>query len=182
MSNERNHPLVVVWLQLSLKTRLYVGFRLILPFILAFIALFLVYLEFFMPGRLFAIAGAAAAISAIFFLSVSGVGVLWVILFSISLVVGVVYTISLALKNLRLSGKKNHALSKGNKEGETSLDSELIGQIGIVLTDLKPVGHVIVGERRLQAFSESGYISSGQQVLILRADGAHYVVVPSISI
>lgn len=146
--------------------------------VLAIVALILIYLEFFMPGGVFAISGAISAIASIVFFSFADPGTVWVVVFSIALIVGIVFACSIGLKHLRMSGKSNTFLSSSDQEGyaAATTDEELIGKKGKTLTDLKPAGHILVGDKRLQAVSESGYISKDQEVVILRGDGAHYVV------
>lgn len=63
--------------------------------------------------------------------------------------------------------------------GYTSLDPtlpQLLGQIGTVLTDLRPVGFVDVGGRRVEAVSNGAWVKKGAKVRILSLDGTSLVV------
>lgn len=53
---------------------------------------------------------------------------------------------------------------------------ELEGLDGIALTDLRPAGTAQIGDERLDVVSESGWISAGQPVRVLRAEGYRHVV------
>lgn len=53
---------------------------------------------------------------------------------------------------------------------------ELEGMDGIALTDLRPAGTAEVAGERLDVVSESGWITAGSPVRILRAEGYRHVV------
>lgn len=55
---------------------------------------------------------------------------------------------------------------------------ELEGMDGIALTDLRPAGTAEVGGERLDVVSESGWITAGSPVRILRSEGYRHVVRP----
>jgi membrane-bound serine protease (ClpP class) len=55
---------------------------------------------------------------------------------------------------------------------------ELEGMDGIALTDLRPAGTAEVAGERLDVVSESGWITAGSPVRILRAEGYRHVVRP----
>ncbi len=53
---------------------------------------------------------------------------------------------------------------------------DLIGQVGVALTDLRPSGTVKVGEERIDVVSEGPWIEEGTPVKVLRAEGYRHVV------
>lgn len=57
------------------------------------------------------------------------------------------------------------------EEAVHELDS-LIGTEGIVLTDLRPVGAVRLGDRRVDALAELSFIPAGSKVRVVSVDGA----------
>ncbi|MES2344769.1 MAG: NfeD family protein [Chlamydiota bacterium] len=57
-----------------------------------------------------------------------------------------------------------------------ALNPDHIGKQGIALSDLKPSGHISIDGEPFQAVSESKYILKGASVMIIRAQGACYIV------
>ncbi len=53
---------------------------------------------------------------------------------------------------------------------------DLIGQIALTTTDLRPAGTARVGDERIDVVSEGDFIASGRAVKILRAEGYRLVV------
>lgn len=53
---------------------------------------------------------------------------------------------------------------------------ELVGKDGVAATDLRPAGTVLLGEERIDAVSEEGYIRAGTPVRVTRAEGYRHVV------
>ena len=53
---------------------------------------------------------------------------------------------------------------------------EYIGKSGEALSDLKPSGHILVEEKRIQAVSKMGYIHKGSKIEVIGGEGAHLIV------
>lgn len=53
---------------------------------------------------------------------------------------------------------------------------ELVGKLGVALTDLRPSGTVLVEDERIDAVSEGPWIEDGTRVRVLRAEGYRHVV------
>jgi len=53
---------------------------------------------------------------------------------------------------------------------------DLVGQEGIVVTDLRPAGTAQVGGERIDVVTEGGFIGTGQRVVVVRAEGYRHVV------
>jgi membrane-bound serine protease (ClpP class) len=56
--------------------------------------------------------------------------------------------------------------------------SDLVGAEGVTVTDLRPAGTVAIGEERIDAVSEGGFLEKGCTVRVLRAEGYRHVVRP----
>ncbi|MES2123191.1 MAG: NfeD family protein [Gemmatimonadota bacterium] len=56
---------------------------------------------------------------------------------------------------------------------------DLVGQGGIAETDLRPSGMATIAGERVDVVTEGGFISAGQPVTVIRADGYRHVVRPS---
>lgn len=65
-----------------------------------------------------------------------------------------------------------------DQEGYTasSFDHNLVGEKGIAITELKTAGHVLIGQKRYQALSESGFISKEASVVVMDGRGAYLIV------
>lgn len=56
--------------------------------------------------------------------------------------------------------------------------AELVGREGTAATDLRPAGTIVLGDERIDAVAESGYIAAGTAVRVVRAEGYRHVVRP----
>jgi membrane-bound serine protease (ClpP class) len=151
----------------------------------------LIALEMFViPG--FGIAGIAGvlAILAAFYLSMvshlatpgdylQALGV-----FSVSLIVVIVAGWTL-LRHLPRSGRfarsglmLGHATSRETGYLATEIRSELVGAVGVALTDLRPAGAGRFGNERLDIVSDANWISAGTPIRVVRSDGYRHVVEP----
>ncbi|UCD51345.1 MAG: hypothetical protein JSW27_01680 [Phycisphaerales bacterium] len=54
--------------------------------------------------------------------------------------------------------------------------AQLLGQIGEVLTPLRPVGTCSIAGRRVECVSESGYIQKDNKVTVIRVEGSQVTV------
>ena len=53
---------------------------------------------------------------------------------------------------------------------------DLVGLVGVAATDLHPAGTAIIGSERLDVVSESGFITQGDRVRVIRSEGYRHVV------
>lgn len=56
--------------------------------------------------------------------------------------------------------------------------SDLMGAVGTALVDLRPAGTAQFGDQRLDVVAESGFVSKGQRVRVVRAEAYRLVVLP----
>jgi membrane-bound serine protease (ClpP class) len=56
--------------------------------------------------------------------------------------------------------------------------AELVGREGTAATDLRPAGTIVLGDERIDAVAESGFIAAGTAVRVVRAEGYRHVVRP----
>jgi membrane-bound serine protease (ClpP class) len=68
--------------------------------------------------------------------------------------------------------------SQSNEEGYTSSKdrNELLGQVGITLTPLRPSGFAKFGDRKEDVVSEGEIISRGEEVKVIHVEGMRVVV------
>ena len=70
--------------------------------------------------------------------------------------------------------------STDRDEGYTSADvrAELVGQVGVAITDLRPAGVGLFGDERVDVVSESEWIEEGTRIRVMSAEGYRHVVRP----
>jgi membrane-bound ClpP family serine protease len=68
------------------------------------------------------------------------------------------------------------ARQRGDAIPDTAQLMELLGQVGEVLTPLRPVGMCSLGGRRVECVAESGYIQKGKAVRVIRVEGTQLTV------
>ena len=68
--------------------------------------------------------------------------------------------------------------STDRDEGYTSAEvrSELVGSVGVAITDLRPAGVGLFGDERVDVVSESEWIEEGTHIRVLSAEGYRHVV------
>jgi membrane-bound serine protease (ClpP class) len=68
------------------------------------------------------------------------------------------------------------ARERGDAISDTAELVKLLGQVGEVLTPLRPVGACTFGGRRVECVAESGYIPKGKAVKVIRVEGTQLTV------
>ena len=104
---------------------------------------------------------------------------------SLSLLVGIVIAWALLRKLPRTGRFTRTGIMLGDSTrreiGYTSQPerADLIGSVGVALTDLRPSGAARFGEERVDVVSDSSWINAGTPVRIVRAEGYRHVVEPA---
>lgn len=146
--------------------------------ILLVAGLLLIFLEFFLPGGIMTVLGTVCLLASLFFFWSATQSILWTILYFIGIIVLVAFLIRFTLWRIRTASPDDTVYSDYDQEGyiASSYDKAAIGKEGIVDTDLKPGGHVIVNGKRSLAISQSGYIPKGEKVVIIGGEGDSLLV------
>jgi membrane-bound serine protease (ClpP class) len=146
---------------------------------------------FVLPGfGIAGIAGALAILAAFYFSMVTDMatsaeyaqafGVL-----SLSLIVVIVAGWALLRHLGRTRGTGKSGIMLGNATSRetgylsSAVRTELIGSVGIALTDLRPAGAGRFGAERIDIVSDSNWIAAGTPIRIVRSDGYRHVVEPA---
>ena len=147
---------------------------------LALFGLFLIFLEFFLPGAIMAIGGAILLIASLFVFHMAEPKISLFLLYLFSLTGAVYFVIKFALWRVKATRKKGTIFLEGDQEGfqASIFPKELIGKIGHAATDLKPSGHIWIEDRTFQALSKTGYIDKGTPIQIMDGLGSHLIVTP----
>lgn len=147
--------------------------------ILFFLGIGLIIVEFFVPGGIVGGLGVVSIIAALF-LSTPNVTQL-----SYSILIALIVTIAFAIFLYRRIGLEKGIFKHiilSDKEtpdrGYTASDhrEELVGQIGVAITALRPSGTAIVNGERLDVVTEGGFIMRDAQIKILSVAGSRVVV------
>ena len=136
---------------------------------LALSGLFLIYLEFFLPGAIMAIGGSILLIGSIFMFHMEKPGFLSLTLYLISLSAAVYTLVRFALWRVHNSSSK--AMLR-------AFPQEMIGKFAKTTTDLKPSGQITLDDQVYQALSECGSIEKGSEVTVIGSQGTHLIVIP----
>jgi membrane-bound ClpP family serine protease len=146
---------------------------------LALLGLFLIFLEFFLPGAVMAIGGGILLLASLFFFHMENKAFFDFFIFFLSLIFLVFVVIAFALYRIKATAKNGTIYLEGDQEGfvASSYPEELVGKIGLADTDLKPSGHILVDGQRFHAVSKIGYIDRLTPIKILGGRGSHLIVV-----
>jgi len=149
----------------------------LLPYIFLGLALLLLFLEFFTPSGLFAIAGGILLLFSFFSFGAEATPV-EMLLFALGAILSIFFVVKMALKMIRKSGKENTFMLEQTQEGyrASHLDQSLIGKSGVTLSDFRPTGKVKVENQVIQASSDQGFLPQGTEVRIVGETGTHYIV------
>ncbi len=147
---------------------------------LALCGLFLIFLEFFLPGAIMAIGGALLLLASLFVFHMAKPGVPLFVAFLFGMMASVYLVVKIALWRVKATKKHGTIYLESDQEGfQASLyPKELVGKVGHAATDLKPSGHISVDNRTFQALSKAGYIDKGTPIQILGGHGSHLIVMP----
>lgn len=104
---------------------------------------------------------------------------------ALSMILGIIGSVIL-LKSLPRIGAFNRlilgsrtAASDGYVSAPTEGDADLVGQEGVTLSELRPVGIGLFGGRRLDIIAEGEYIDEQTAVKVIEARGSRIVVRPA---
>lgn len=149
----------------------------ILPIALLLVGLALLFFEFFLPGILLGLAGGLALIASAFF-SFQEWGGWWSGLFIAGMLLMTALTCKFALYRLGKNKERNHFYLNQDQEGfqASTFNEQLIGKRGYCLSDLKPSGHIQIGEEMHQAISQTGYISKDAPIEVIGGRGSYFLV------
>ncbi|MFI0435153.1 MAG: NfeD family protein [Parachlamydiaceae bacterium] len=140
-----------------------------IPFILVMLGLLLILFEFYLPGGVLGVLGGVAIFIAIVLFASQTSSILSLVLFIIGTAVALTLLIRFALWRIVNAKPADSIYSSANQEGyqASSYDTTAIGKQGVVITDLKPGGYILVEGCQQPAISTSGYLVKGDQVLVI---------------
>lgn len=149
-----------------------------MPFVLWAVGLLCIYFEFFLPGAVFGFAGSALILISMVLFAHTADSMVSVLVYGLLVALSVAGVIKLALYFIRKSRSSQSFLSDKDQAGyiASSFDKAAIGKQGVVLSDLKPGGYVLIDGQKLPARSASGYIVAGSKIEVIAGDENTLVV------
>jgi membrane-bound serine protease (ClpP class) len=147
--------------------------------ILFVIGIILIIAEFFLPGGIIGLIGFAAVLGS-FFLAADNV-----VHMGISLIIALLISIIVSIYMIKVLGRKMSIFRKIILTDSTNTEkgyvsnvnrTDLIGEKGITLTQLRPAGKIMIADEIIDAVSEGAFIQKGQQVKVVKVEGSRIVV------
>lgn len=140
---------------------------------LALVGLFLIYMEFFLPGAIMAIGGSLLLLGSVCMFYLIKPNPLLLVLYLIVLAAAVYTLVRFAQWRIRSVGKKGLFVSS---QQISIVPKEMVGRFAKASTDLKPSGQICIDNKDYQALSESGPIEKGADVVVIGEKGIHLLV------
>ncbi|MBU8879439.1 nodulation protein NfeD [Bacillus sp. FJAT-29790] len=152
------------------------GYETIVLFVLG---IGLIIAEFFLPGGIAGILGAAAIVASLFLASDNAIHM------GISLLIAIGISILASILMIKVFGGKMKFFKKIILTDSTTTEkgyisnksrTELIGLDGFTMTDLRPAGTVVLNDEHIDVVSEGGFVLKGARVRVIKAEGSRIVV------
>jgi membrane-bound serine protease (ClpP class) len=140
-----------------------------IPFLLVFLGLVLILIEFYLPGAVMGILGGISILIGIVLFASQTSSLIAIILFVIGSALAVGLLIRFAIWRIVHAKPPYSIYSDKNQEGyqASSYDKTAIGKTALVSADLKPGGYILIEGRQHPAISLSGYIAKGGYVTVV---------------
>lgn len=142
-------------------------------FISIAVGLLLIFIEFFVPGGIFAVFGLLAIFGGIALFIYEGASLAVVVSALLGSLIGSILTCYLALWVVRRTGKSGSIFLTTDQEGfrTSSYDPALKERVGIAHTDLKPGGFVMIDGVKYAAYAPGGFVERGTKVIVVDVEG-----------
>ena len=150
----------------------------IIPFLLWFLGLLLIFLEFYIPGAIMGIAGGILVFMSVILFATGNVSPISITFYFLAVASSIVLTIRFALKWIRTARPEYSIYSDKAQNGyiASHYDKSAIGKKGTVLSDLKPGGYILIEGKQHQAISKEGYLVKGSSVKVVGGEGESLIV------
>ncbi|WP_093060792.1 nodulation protein NfeD [Psychrobacillus sp. OK028] len=152
------------------------GYETIIIFI---IGILLIIAEFFLPGGISGILGAAAIIVSIVLAGGDIEQMIIAVIIALSVaIVGMVIIMKFFGKGLRVLNKVILSDATTTEKGYVSNKNrvELVGKLAVTMTPLRPSGTIRIDNERIDAVSDGSFIGKDKQVKIIKVEGSRIVV------
>ena len=139
------------------------------PFILLAIGFLMIFIEFYLPGAILGTVGGVLILLSLILFASQTDSALAVILYTVATAVGLGFLIKYALWKIRHTRPDYSIYSSDAQNGyqASEYDHSAIGKTGIVQSDLKPGGYILIDGVQHQALSQAGYLVKGSEVIVI---------------
>lgn len=146
-----------------------------ISYLLVLIGLILILLEFYLPGAVLGILGGLAVLTGVVLFAYTSNSVLAAVLFTLASIAAIVAIVRFAIWYIPRA-KSIYSNSAQNGYYASSFDKTTLGKQGVVVSDLKPGGHIVIEGKAHQAISVSGYLTRGSSVEVIGGEGESLLV------
>lgn len=139
------------------------------PFILLLLGLLLIFIEFYMPGLIIGSIGGVMVLTSIVLFAQQSNSPVMIVLFVIGTGAALILLVRFAIRQIPRARPGYSIYLHKDQTGyyASSFDASAIGKTGVVLSDLKPGGYIVIDGKKQQAISQSGYITAGSHVIVI---------------
>jgi membrane-bound ClpP family serine protease len=150
----------------------------IMPWLLLALGLFLIYLEFYVPGAILGTFGGIAILTGIVVFAQNSDSIITLLAYVLFVLLSIGLLIRFTLKRIRSTAGKGTIYLQSDQEGyvASQYDQSCVGKEGVAASDLKPSGHIYVDGMQHQAVAETGYVTKGTRILVIGGRGAYLIV------
>ena len=150
-----------------------------LSIVFLILSLVFIYLEILMPTTIMATGSGILFLTSILLLFLQKVDIFFIIIFSSLGILLVAFVIQCSLWKMRKFFPKL-LYSIFNFHSRKVMDQQLIGHEAVAITNINPVGKIMVGDQLFLAMCKGNSIDKGNFVLIIGGEGMHLIVSPVI--
>ena len=149
-----------------------------IPFIVLALGLLLIFFEFYLPGGVVGALGTLVVIASIVLFMMQYDSLIAIILYIAAVFGALFYLFRFALWRIKTAKPEHSVYSASHQEGyiASTYDKTAIGKLGVVQSDLKPGGYIIIEGRKHYAISQSGYLTKGSTVVVTGGQGESLTV------
>lgn len=140
-----------------------------MPYLLLIIGLLLIFIEFYLPGAIMGIIGSVMIIASLVVFVSESSSPIYIVLYMIGVAFCIGLLIKFALWRIVHTKEDRSIYSDDAQVGfkASHYDKQAIGKKGVVLSDLKPGGYVLIDGEQHGAISVSGYLPKGTPIIAI---------------
>ena len=148
------------------------------PYILLILGFLLIFVEFYIPGAIMGTLGGILTFASILVFISENDSWIAIIAYITAVFIALGFLFKFALWRIKTAKPDRSIYSGASQDGykASKFDHTAIGKKGVVLSDLKPGGYILIEGKQLQAISESGYIVKGSTVLVISGQEESLIV------
>jgi membrane-bound ClpP family serine protease len=138
-------------------------------FFLLALGMALIFVEFFLPGAVIGTIGVILVLVSFISFASATDSSLALTAYILGVTIALIYLAKFAIWRMQKTASKQTICSDAAQTGyvASSFDHSALGKKGVVLSDLKPGGYILVDGKKQQAISLSGYIPQNASVEVI---------------